>query len=81
VTGTPAAQVPGKPANGKIVQIPASPDAAVPETLHTLDVVARTAYGFTAAGKKTTLDKLREIMDGLLAALPAKEQAAWKKAA
>jgi hypothetical protein len=81
VAGTPAAQVPGKPADGKIVQIPASPDAAVPETLHTLDVVARTAHGFTAAGKKTILDKLREVMDGLLAALPAKEQAAWKRAA
>jgi hypothetical protein len=77
----PAAEVSGKPADGKIVQIPALPDAAVPETLHALDVVAKTAHGFTAAGKKTTLDKLREVMDGLLAALPTKEQAAWKKAA
>jgi hypothetical protein len=81
VAGTLAAQVPGKPADGKIVQIPASPDAAVPETLHALDVVAKTAHGFTPAGKKTTLDKLREVMDGLLAALPAKEQAAWKRVA
>jgi hypothetical protein len=80
-TPTPAAQAPGKPADGKIVQIPASPDAAVPETLHALDVIAKTAHGFTAAGKKTTLDKLREVMDGLLAALSAKDQAAWKKAA
>lgn len=81
VAGSPAAPTPGKPADGKIVQIPVSPDAEVPAALGALDAVAKSAHGFTIAGKKTTLDKLREVMDGLIAALPAKEQAAWKKAA